>query len=91
KTDPDAAAAVVRAGLNLVRLYAILSRPFVPDAADAMLKALNLDANQPWPDNAEAALSALPPGHAFATPEVLFAKLTDERREELEARFAGQD
>ncbi|MEL7464316.1 MAG: methionine--tRNA ligase [Pseudomonadota bacterium] len=90
KTDPEAAAAVVRTGLNLVRLYAILSRPFVPDAAEAMLKSLGLPADESWPTSAEAALTALPAGHAFETPDVLFAKISDERREELEARFAGE-
>ena len=91
KTDPEAAAAIVRCGLNLVRLYAILSQPFIPDASEALLKALGLPADEPWPERAEAALNALAPGHAFATPDVLFAKISDERREELEARFAGAD
>ena len=81
----------MRCGLNLVRLYAILSQPFIPDASEALLKALGLPADEPWPERAEAALNALAPGHAFATPDVLFAKISDERREELEARFAGAD
>src|SRR3712207_7511467 len=37
KTDPDTAAMQVRLGLNLIRLYAVLSRPFIPDAAQAMM------------------------------------------------------
>ncbi len=90
KTDPDAAAAVIRMSLNLIRLYAIISRPFIPDASDAMLAALNLSGTESWPETVEAALNALPAGHAFATPDVLFAKITDERRAELEARFAGE-
>ena len=87
--DPDAAAAVIRMSLNLIRLYAVISRPFIPDASDQMLAALNLPATESWPETAEAALAALPAGHAFATPGVLFAKIADDRREELEARFAG--
>ncbi|MEM6742160.1 MAG: methionine--tRNA ligase [Pseudomonadota bacterium] len=91
KTDPDRAAAVVRFALNLVRLYAVISRPFVPDASDAMLAALKLPeaTAQDWPGDAEAALSALPPGHAFEVPEVLFAKIDDGAREAMAARFAG--
>ena len=89
KTDSEAAAVVVRMALNLVRLYAIISRPFVPDASDAMLAALNLSAEEAWPASAESALSALPAGHGFTTPDVLFAKISDDRRTELEARFAG--
>jgi methionyl-tRNA synthetase len=31
----------------------------------------------------------LPAGHGFTVPEVLFAKITDEQREDWQARFAG--
>ena len=91
KTDPERAAAIARFALNLVRLYAILSRPFVPDASDAMLAALRLPAEtaNDWPADMTAALSALPAGHAFDVPEVLFAKITDEAREEMAAKFRG--
>ena len=89
KTDPDRAAAITRFGFNLIRLHAVLSRPFLPDASDAMLRALKLETAD-WPADAAEALSALPAGHAFAVPEVLFAKLDDARREALEARFAGR-
>ncbi|MEL6207259.1 MAG: hypothetical protein AAFR47_18360, partial [Pseudomonadota bacterium] len=34
-------------------------------------------------------LEALPPGHPFTVPDNLFDKLPDDRRAELEARFAG--
>jgi methionyl-tRNA synthetase len=89
KTDPERAAAITRFGLNLIRLYAVLSRPFVPDAAAAMLAALGLDGAE-WPaDDLAAALDALAPGQFFTVPPVLFAKLDDARRAELEARFAG--
>jgi methionyl-tRNA synthetase len=36
KTDPEAAAAQIRLALNLIRFYAVISAPFIPDAcADA--------------------------------------------------------
>jgi len=89
KTDPDTAAMQVRLGLNLIRLYAVLSRPFIPDAAGAMMAALGCD-DWTWPDAAAPALTALPPGHAFTVPEVLFAKITDEARADWAQRFAGR-
>ena len=52
-------------------------------------RLLGLSADAPWPDTVEAALTALPGGHGFTVPDVLFAKIADERREALEARFAG--
>ena len=40
-------------------------------------------------EDLDAALGALPPGHAFTVPEVLFAKITDDQRAEWAERFAG--
>ena len=88
KTDPDQAAAIVRLSLNLIRFYAVISAPFIPDAAARMLSAMNtLDTD--WPGNVETALTALPAGHAFSVPDVLFKKITDEEREDWQTRFAG--
>ena len=88
KTDPDQAAAIARLALNLIPLYAILSAPFIPDAADSMLDAMQTK-DRSWPQDVKAALTALPAGHAFTTPEVLFRKIADEEREEWQSRFAG--
>jgi hypothetical protein len=52
-----------------------------------MADAMNADLA--WPDSAEAALHALPPGHAFTVPDVLFAKIADEDREGWAEKFAG--
>jgi methionyl-tRNA synthetase len=93
KEDPAKAAAPIRFALNLIRLYAILSRPFLPDASDAMLAALGIGEGikdrADWPKDVEAALASLPAGHGFTVPVNLFAKISDEAREEMEARFAG--
>ncbi len=93
KSDPERAAATVRFALNLMRLYAILSRPFIPDASETILRALKLPAETAgdWPTDVEGALTALPVGHAFEVPEVLFAKIADDAREAMAARFAGED
>ena len=88
KTDPDKAAAQIRLALNLIRLYAVLSKPFVPDAAAAMMAAIGSD-DWGWPEDVAAALATLPAGHAFTTPAVLFAKISDEQREGWEAQFSG--
>jgi len=88
KTHPERAAAIVRFSLNLIRLYAILSEPFVPDAAAGMRAALGVgDAR--WPTDVGAALDSLQTGAEFTVPDVLFAKIDDARRESFEARFAG--
>ncbi|NQW13874.1 MAG: methionine--tRNA ligase [Rhodobacter sp.] len=89
KTNPEAAAVTVRFALNLIRFYAVLSQPFIPDASADMLSAMQTD-DDAWPTDINAALSALPAGHAFTVPEVMFAKITDEAREEMATRFAGK-
>ncbi len=89
KDDPDRAAAQIRLALNLIRVYAVLSAPFIPDAAGSMLSAMNtLDTD--WPSDMRTALTALPPGHAFTVPDVLFKKIADEEREDWQTRFSGQ-
>ncbi len=89
KTDPDRAAAITRLSLNLIRFYAVISRPFIPDASAAMMAAMRTG-DDSWPEDVAKALAALPPGHAFTVPEVTFRKITDEEREDWQARFAGQ-
>ncbi|MCF8512638.1 MAG: methionine--tRNA ligase [Rhodobacteraceae bacterium] len=88
KTDPDHAQAQIRLALNLIRIYAILSAPFIPDAAQAMMTAMSSQ-DWTWPSDVSAAIRALPAGHDFAVPENLFRKITDEERAEWQERFAG--
>ncbi|HBV53959.1 MAG TPA: methionine--tRNA ligase [Rhodobacteraceae bacterium] len=88
KEDPEKAAMQTRLGLNLIRLYANLAAPFIPDASTTMLTAMNAQ-NADWPTDMVEALHSLPAGHAFVVPEVLFAKISDEQREDWQMRFAG--
>jgi methionyl-tRNA synthetase len=88
KTDPAQAAAMIRLALNLIRVYAVISQPFIPDAAASMMAGMKTD-DWSWPDDLRAALAALPVGHVFEVPEVLFRKITDEERAEWQLRFAG--
>jgi methionyl-tRNA synthetase len=88
KVDPDQAAAQIRLALNLIRIYAVLSAPFIPTASATLLSAMNT-MDMDWPDDMDAAARALPAGHPFAVPENLFAKISDEQREEWVEKFAG--
>ncbi len=88
KTDPEAAAMQVRLALNLIRLYAVLSAPFIPDASGQLLAAMKTD-DDAWPGDIGAALATLPVGHGFEVPEVTFRKITDEEREAWNTRFSG--
>ena len=88
KEDPETAAAQVRLGLNLIRLYAVLSAPFIPSTAARMMEAMQTS-DDTWPSDVAEALSHLTAGHEFSVPDVLFAKITDEQRKEWQDRFAG--
>ena len=66
----------------------VVSAPFIPDAASTLLEAMRTDETE-WPEDMEAALTMLPPGHGFAVPDTLFAKISDEEREDWESRFSG--
>ena len=89
KEDPDRAAAIIRFSLNLARLYAVLSEPFIPDAAATLRAALGAR-DAAWPGDMARALSALPGGAPFEVPENLFRKIADEEREGWQAEFAGR-
>ena len=88
KTDPELAASQIRFALNLIPIYAALSAPFIPDTAETLTKAMQLD-TAAWPDDVAAALTSMAAGHSFNVPDNLFAKVTDEQRDEWKERFAG--
>lgn len=88
KEDPDQAAAQIRLALNLIRFYAVLSQPFIPDAGADLLATMNAT-DAAWPTDVAEALNALDVGHAFTVPDVSFAKISDEDRETWQARFSG--
>ncbi|MEM7663437.1 MAG: methionine--tRNA ligase [Pseudomonadota bacterium] len=93
KTDVDAAAVGVRAGLNLVALFGILAQPIIPGAAAKILDAIGIpEGNRNWPpSNGEELLTALPIGLPITAPPVLFDKIEDAQVAEWTERFGGED
>lgn len=89
KTDPETAAAQIRLALNLIRFYAVISAPFIPDASETLMAAMQTG-DTDWPDDVAAALQTLQPGHAFTVPDVTFRKISDGEREEWRENFAGK-
>ena len=90
KTDRDRAAVAVRTGLNLVALFAKVSEPFIPFAAEEIAQAVGESFPGRWPDE-QGALSILEPGRPVKAPDVLFRKIEDAQVEEWRARFGGPE
>ncbi len=77
QTDPARAAAIVRTGVNLVRVGALVAWPFIPTAAAAVLESLGENTGAvPWADDGTGALTAIGPGRRVRVPALLFRKIT---------------
>ena len=88
KTDEATAAMQIRFALNIIPLYAAISEPFIPDAADELATAMNTPLK--WPTSAAESLDLLLAGHSFTVPDITFAKISDDMRDDMQARFSGQ-
>ncbi|MGN1079427.1 MAG: class I tRNA ligase family protein, partial [Alphaproteobacteria bacterium] len=92
KENQETAAMILRLALNVIRLYAVLSAPVIPETAGRILELLNLKPDDTaWPsDNLNEELRKLKPGYAFKVPEQpLFQKITPETVEDLCHRYGG--
>ena len=92
KEDRDYAACILRTCLNLVRLHAVLSWPFIPATATRLFDALGLGDDVPlWPSGAIAdELTRLAPGHPYTVPDTLFEKITDDDVARLIDAYGGE-
>ena len=90
KTDPQRAAVIVRTAINLVGLYARLSAPIIPFAAEAMSLAVGEEGANDWPgEDLAAELARIPAGRPITVPAVLFKKIEETDVEAWSARFGG--
>jgi methionyl-tRNA synthetase len=90
KTDPDRAAAAVRVGINLVGLFARVSGPFIPFAAEAIAAAVGEPYPPSWPSaDAAVELARIEAGRKVRAPELLFRKIEDDQITEWTERFGG--
>ncbi len=90
KGNPEEAALVIRTCINLVRLYAIASAPFIPFTSQKLFDSLHLsEADRMTKLSDSVKLDTLGAGHPFEVPPPLFRKLEDKEIEELRVRFGG--
>ncbi len=92
KTDPARAAAILRVCLNLIRIYALLSAPVMPETSAKILAKFDLNAaDMPVLKgfNAAKEIEALQPGHKFEVGDALFERIAPEKTEELKAKYGS--
>ena len=95
-SDDTRVACVLRTAINLARIEAIVSRPFVPFACERLTEDLGLTgAETMWPGPAATELRALAPGRPVSVGEPLFPRIGDRSTlrawiTEMEARFGGR-
>ena len=92
KTDPERAGVAVRTGLNLVALFAKVSEPFIPFAAEKIAEGVGESFPGVWPLlDGSGVLEILEPGRRVRAPDVLFRKVEDAQVIEWLERFGGPD
>lgn len=86
--DMAGAAAVLNQCFQLIDLYARVSAPFIPNAAEKMQGIFTDKHDMTWPDVFESRIAY---GAEFVVPENLFARIDDETVTELTEKYAPRD
>jgi methionyl-tRNA synthetase len=92
RTDPERCRIAVRTAINLVEICATVAWPFIPNAAETVLRALGRPPGVPaWPEPVADALRLVETGRTIQPLPPLFRKLTQDWAEEQRNRFGGRD
>ncbi|MBO6823402.1 MAG: methionine--tRNA ligase [Pseudomonadales bacterium] len=90
KTDNEAAKTAVRFCLNLIRIQALFSAPFIPNASKQILSSMGIDSEkESWPTSISEEMMRIKPDHSFTVIDQLFSKLDDEFCERMRTKFSG--
>ncbi len=90
KENEERAATILRVCLNLIRIFAILSAPVMPNTAEKMLGkfGLSLDTSRGLKDfNVQKEIDFLKPGTPFEVGDMLFERIAPERVIELQEKY----
>lgn len=88
KTDMDYAGTILNTALNLIRLYAQLSAPIIPQTAQQMLDLFEISDEFVWPNLKMADyLMKIPAGTPFKLSDPLFQKIMPDKLSELKITY----
>lgn len=94
KTDADRAACILRTCINLIRIFAIMSAPIMPQTAENMLQRLGLSlSDMPVLKgfNAKEQLQSITAGTPFVVGDLLFERITPEKVDELKQKYGSNN
>lgn len=91
KEDKIRAETILRLCLNLVRIYAILSAPLLPETAKKILAKFGLKPEDVSLQNfdIEKEINVLKSEQPFTVGEALFERITPEKTQELQQKYGG--
>lgn len=91
KENQARAAAILRVCINLIRIFAILSAPIMPDTAEKILAKLGLSVEGVSLKGFDVAkeIEALQAGQKFEVGEALFERIAPEKIEELKVKYGS--
>jgi len=95
KTDPEHAGGVLLGALGLTAVLASLVQPYMPSLTRKILAQMNLDWDEctrldaAFIDRTHDLSACVPQGHVIGAPAPLFQIISNERVEELRARYGG--
>ena len=89
KDDEQKAKVILRACINLIRIFAILSAPIMTKVEQSMLDRLGAESVSLKDFDVKKEMNALKGGEDFEVGDVLFERVTPERLEELKAKYGS--
>ena len=89
KTDPERAGVILRTCINLIRLFALLTAPIMPETAQKMLDKLNASQIGLKDFDVKKEMSFFKGGEPFEVGEMLFERIAPEKIEEMKAKYGS--
>lgn len=91
KEDEQRAKVILRTCINLIRIFAILSSPVIPDTSAKMLAKLGMSQASLKNFNIEKEINVLKGGEAFDIGEMLFERIAPEKIEEMKLKYGSAE
>lgn len=85
KQNPSKAGQILTFLINLIRVFAILAQPVIPNSSKKILDALHTSGN--WIFDLKNEISSLSSGHSFDVPDTIFNKILPERVAQLNQKY----